>query len=266
MSTHRTTTPNSRGTRSRQMNGKKKQVKFREKVTRIPVTRNIIPDKTVADLVWTERGVLNGAPSVAKRWHTNGAYDVDPALGGGSINGFNTWSAFYSFNRVLSYHVSLTLANQEATPVAVYFVHMNTDPGTTPTTYPIWATQAFGHSTLLSGQSGGKDRMVYTKNHGIRQIVGDRMPITSDRYVGSSSANPTDLTYFGVSVADGNGFEMTAGVVYHIRLTLRVAFFDRKNFDDVTSLLSAPPDKPSDEKRGPNPKTQLPRPLREAKT
>jgi len=206
----------------------------RERTTRVPISRHIVSDKSVVDLVYEERGKLSGASSVAKRWRTNGPFDVDPVLGGSSINGFNTWSQFYSFNRVLSYHVTLTLANQEATPVHAYFVHMNTDPGTTPTTYPIWSTQAFGSAHTLCGSIG---KFTYDKAHSIRQIVGDKMPITSERYVGSSAANPADLTFFGVQITEGNGFEMFSGVVYQMRLTLRVEFFDRKNFDDVTSLL-----------------------------
>ncbi len=62
------------------------------------------------------------------------------------------------------------------------------------------------------------------------------MPITSDRYVGSSTAGPTDLTYFGVRVASSFGSTMSDGVVYKLRLTQRIEFFDRKNLDDVGSF------------------------------
>jgi hypothetical protein len=208
----------------------------RERVTKVPISRHIVADKSVVDLVYEERGKMSGAPSIAKRWRTNSPFDVDPVIASSSINGFNTWSQFYAFNRVLSYHVKLILTNQEPTPVHAYFVHMNEDPTTTPTTYPIWSTQAFGNAITMCGAIG---KFTYDRAHSIRQIVGDRIPVTSDRYVGSSAANPQDQTWFGVSVFDGNGFEMSNGVVYQLRLTVRVEFFDRKNFDDVTNLLKS---------------------------
>ncbi len=89
----------------------------------------------------------------------------------------------------------------------------------------------------MSGFSGGSDKIHYVKNHSIRQIVGDRMPITSERYVGSSTANPTDLTYFGVAASSSFGSTLSDGVIYKLRLTQRIEFFDRKNVDDVSSLL-----------------------------
>ncbi len=208
---------------------------------RVPITRTIVPDKQVTFLTYYESGVLNGAPSVAMRWNTNSAYDPKTPVGGSSVNGFNTWSAFYSFNRVVSYKIDLTLTNAEVAPVNLEFVHLNTDPTTTPTSYPIYATQAFGSSAVLGGLSGANNQMRYHRAHSIRQIVGDRMPVTADRYVGSSTSSPSDLTYFGVSATSASGFEMSDGVFYKLRMTLKVEFFDRKNFDDVTSLFAEEP-------------------------
>jgi hypothetical protein len=199
--------------------------------TRVPRSVKLAPDKMVVDLQWRSDSILVGGTPTARRWYTNGAFDVDPTLGNKSINGFNTWSTIYAFNRVLSYAIDMTLVNVEATPVWLDFVHLNTDPGTGGTSYPMWATQSYGHSRSL-GASGGIGTTRYTAKHSIRQIVGDRMPITSDRYVGSSSANPTDLTYFGVCVRDPIT-SLSNGVAYMLLMTLRIEFFDRQNIDDT---------------------------------
>jgi len=200
-------------------------------VSSVPKSVVLSPDKMVVDLTWREDSRIYGSATVAKRWHTNACFDVDPAVGGSTINGFNTWSVLYAYNRVLSYDIQMEIANVEVVPLHLDFVHLNADPGVGGSSYPQWATQAYGYSRVL-GSYSGQGSYTYRARHSIRQIVGDRFPVTTSQYTGSSGANPADLTFFGICVRDPIT-SMPNGLVYTLRLTLRVQFFDRKNVDDT---------------------------------
>ncbi len=193
----------------------------------IPRSTNIVPDKTVVDLVFRSEFRMSGATSVAKRFVTNGLFDPDPVIGGQSPQGFVTWCNFYSFNRVLSFKIDAHCSNIEVYPVTLNFCHLNTDPGTSPTSYPQYAQQAYGYYTQI-GPATGKSDIRYMKVLTPRHVVGDKMTRTSERYVGSASANPADLTYWGMSVQD-NIASLSNGVSVVLTITYRAEFFDRKN-------------------------------------
>ncbi len=202
-----------------------------EKRMVVPKSLAVAPDSIVVQLHYRETSRLNGFATVAKRWNTNAAFDVDPALGGLAMNGFNTWSTFYSFNKVLSYKVDMDICNVEPYPMNLYFVHTNIDPGTSPASYPVWSTNAYGSKKMI-GAGNGSGNYHYQRTHSIKQIVGDQLSRTSERYVGSSSANPADVTYFGIMSEDIIA-AAPGGIMYNLVLTLTVKFFDRKNLDDV---------------------------------
>jgi hypothetical protein len=217
-----------RANRKKNNRGKRTQLEY---VAKVPHGISLMPDKMIVDLRWRQDFTLSGSASVAKRFHTNCLWDVDPALGGFAVNGFNTWSVFYSYNRVTKYWVDLNLATLELVPLTLDFVHLNVDPGTSPVSYPQYALQAYGHTDQLTSLTG-VGKLKYTAEHTIREIVGDRLPATSERYVGSSTANPTDATYFGICATD-NIRAMPDGVQCVLIMTFRCEFFDRKNVDDV---------------------------------
>jgi hypothetical protein len=101
------------------------------------------------------------------------------------------------------------------------------DPGTSPTNYPQLAQQAYGYVAQLGPATGNSD-FHYTKRLTPRHVIGDRMALTADRFVGSSGTNPVDQTYFGWSVVDPIG-SFANGVLTQMIITYKVEFFDRKN-------------------------------------
>jgi len=216
-----------------------KQRQKKEHRVTIPRATPGVPDSEVVDLKYRADFRVQGASTLAARWVTNGAYDADPSLGGQKYEYFDWYSTVYAFNRVQSYKIDLTLSNSEFNPVQIDMCHLNIDPGVTGVNYPAYALMPYGHTEWLAGASSGKSQMHYSKILSVQNVVGDRQVVTTERYVGSSTANPADLTYFGFSVQDPVG-SLTAGVFGTIVITIRVKFYDRKNIADITMRLKQP--------------------------
>jgi hypothetical protein len=216
-------------------NAKKQKKTKRPNVyrSRVPRATLIAPDKVVVPLQFRSDFILQGTFRVARRFHTNCLFDVDPALGGLSINGFTTWSTFYSFNRVQRFKIQANFTNLEVYPITLETCHLNSDPGLSPVSYTSYATQAYGGVFQVPANAINSFR--YRKNLMPEHVVGDKMTFTSERYVGSSAANPADVTYFGMCVTDPVG-SLPNGVVVNLTITLVAEFFDRKSLDDTSSL------------------------------
>jgi hypothetical protein len=203
----------------------------------VPTTPVLMPDEFPIKLKWRQDGVMMGAASIATRVHTNALFDVDPALGGWTVNGFTTYSRLYNFNRVVRCTVIVDISNMEASAVRLNFIHTNTDPGTSPSSYLNWSQSQYGYTKLL-GPASGSSNFRYHRTIDPRRLVGDRLQQTSERYVGSATANPTDTTFFGFMVENSTGSTMSNGIAFTIQLILWCQFFDRKVVDE---MFSPPP-------------------------
>jgi len=120
----------------------------------------------------------------------------------------------------------VSLSNLEAFPVAIYFVHTPTDPGTGGVNFNNYANGPLGRQIQLSGASAQLSKIT-TMSHSVRQVVGDQIVMTDNTYVGTASSNPTDLTYFAVGVQSSltnlnNGVYVSGHIEFHCE------FFDRK--------------------------------------
>jgi hypothetical protein len=85
----------------------------------------------------------------------------------------------------------------------------------------------------MLGPGVGASNFVYNRVIDPRALIGDRIARTSDRYVGSDTTNPQDVTFFGFMAQEANGTSMSNGVAYTIELTLDCQFFDRKIVDEM---------------------------------
>jgi len=115
-------------------------------------------------------------------------------------------------------------------PVTLFFTHQNIDPGTSIINYEAYSAQAYGFAKQI-GPATGMSNFTYRQTLTPRHLVGDRLTRTAERFVGSSTANPADLTYFGVGVNDTIG-TLANGVRVVYRVRYLVEFFDRKPLTD----------------------------------
>jgi hypothetical protein len=184
-------------------------------------------DRVVVTLRWPVSSLLtnSGNATIARRWCTNGLYDIDPTFGSTSLPGFAEWIAFYKWNLVTIYSYEVTFVNNEAFPVVVYIMNSTSDPGTTGTNYYEYSTAKFGKQRMLSAK-GGSDRVSIKGRVPISALVG--IDITKDNsFRGTSTSNPTSLVYFGIGYnALGNDFT-AAGVTFQLLISVRAAFFLR---------------------------------------
>jgi len=132
----------------------------------------------------------------------------------------------------MSYEIDLQIANSEANAINLNIIHANTDI-TSTISAPQQALQAYGMATMVGPAVGSNSIVHYKKILRVSEIVGDQIAVTSERFVGSSTSIPTDLTFFGFNVVDPIG-SFPNGVIYKLVMTMRIQFFDRKNLDDVS--------------------------------
>ena len=187
-------------------------------------------DKLIVRLRYPFRKLLYSLASgtTSFRLISNGPYDVDPALGSTSTPGFSEYSVLYSYNRVVHSHFHIVLSNLESTPVTVYIVHSNTDPGSTGLNWYEFANNAFGQTHMLSSIQAQPSKIINSRIRPSR-LVGDRTVNTDQNFVGTSTSNPSDLTYVGVGLEAVSGLNLTNGVWISGYLEQTVEFFDRKN-------------------------------------
>jgi len=192
-------------------------------------TQNIVPDEMDVCLEYPQIGVIFAAAQTsAKRWTPNAPYDVDPTLGSTSTPGFSEWAAFYSYVRVEKYSVDVTVVNIDTSPLDVYFIHSNTDPGTVGTNYQQYATAAFGTQKGISPK-GGMDRIQYRRTVSVSSLVGAVDVSTDDSFRSLTSATPTDLVYFGIGAQTMAGGNMVSGINFSMQIKMWCKFYGRKN-------------------------------------
>jgi len=196
-------------------------------------------DEYVASIRFRADEVLSSSNSILRRFRTNAPYDPDPNVGGNSALGFVTLMAMYNYYRVIDFHVDLQIANNEAYAINLNCVHTNSDP-TSTISFPQQALQSYGFTTMVGPAVGSNSIVHYTRNLSMRELVGDKVVKESQRYDGTATTIPDDVTFFGFNVVDPIG-SFTNGVTYKVVITMRTVFYDRKNLDDVTLSSKEPP-------------------------
>jgi len=195
----------------------------------------------VLDLPFSVSSVVTTAStSQSVTFNVNGAYDMDAALGSRFVVGFPEWMNFYNYYRVEHATVSARFTNMNITPLTVLCYFTNSAPSTSGVGARDLADGPNGKKIFLGPYTGGKDTQALIMKRSMRNIVGDKMYTTSERYVGSSGTNPADLIYFSFypSMAVSTNVD---GLVYEITVHVRITLFDLKNFaDNASNAFSAP--------------------------
>ncbi len=215
--------------------------------------RRLAPPSIVLDLPFSLTNVVTTASaSQSVSFYVNGAYDVDPQVGSRFVLGFPEWMNFYNFYRVEHVAITARFTNMNITPLTVLAFFSNGAPSTSGVGARDLADGPMGKKLYLGPYTGGKDTQTMIMKQSLKHVVGDKLYTTSERYIGSSGTNPTDLVYFSFfpSMAVGTNVD---GLVYDFTCRFRVTLFDLKNFADNASNEAAAP------VVAPPPALQLPR-------
>lgn len=196
----------------------------------------IAPDELDVKLMYrTAAGLSNGASGfVAKAFHSNAAFDVDPALGSTETYGFDEYAALYTYYRVIGYSYQVTVVNTHSTPILAYLLNTNVDPSAVGTAFYLYSTNPHCQSKLLSNVS--PNMHTFRGRHTIAQITGTTAVETADTFRALVTAIPSDLTWITLGVESIGGASVTA--TYDLKLIMHVRFYSREVDLSLATSLS----------------------------
>lgn len=192
------------------------------------VTRTrIAPDELDIRLMFRKTDQLtNGLGGVvAKSFHTNSAYDVDPSVGSTETLGFDEYAQMYSYYRVISYSYECTVINPGDRPIMFSVINSNTDATTAGTNYTLYSTNPHCQSKLVS-TIGSPNIHTFRKSIKISTMLGSPAPEIADSFRSLTSGNPSDLTWFTIAGENIGGSDIT--FYYDFKLIMSVRFYGRE--------------------------------------
>lgn len=187
----------------------------------------VAPDELDVPLLFRDfRTVVNGlSPVAAKTFHSNAAYDVDPALGSTETYGFDEYAALYSYYRVVSYSYEITVVNPTAYAMMVYVLNTNTDPTVAGSRFDLYSTNPHCQSKLVSFQSPNVH--TFRGRHTISQITGTPSTEMADSFRSVTTGVPSDLTWLTIA-AECVSPALDITFSFDMKLTMKVRFYGRE--------------------------------------
>jgi hypothetical protein len=167
--------------------------------------------------------------------YSNSAYDVDPALGSTSTQGFAEWAAFYFYYRVIGYRYEIEVNNGNNIPMIFTILNSNTLNGlssgyTYTTDLSAFSNNPHAQSKLMGHAYNTSATHIFRKQILLSDVVGSLAPETEDNYRALTAASPSDLTYIlmGVTSSEGGTNYLANTVSVVVRLNMDVRFYNRK--------------------------------------
>lgn len=221
----------------KRLNRKKhsKGKKTRGPMERLPLRspRHLLPEQIEATLTYnTSHDFVDASPYAAYPFLTNGAWDVDPALGSTATVGLSEFAAFYSGMRVLGYSGSCDFLSTGQYATEAYCFHTPQDLGITAGGALFLLQPYVGNPNMqrfLLGHSyspQGKHTFRFRKT--ISQVFGGPEPYTDDKFASSTSTLPSAKTYLILGARCFGTNLLNSPVRIVLTLNMRVRFFQRK--------------------------------------
>jgi len=164
---------------------------------------------------------------VAKSFHTNAAYDVDPTVGSTETLGFDEYAALYSYYRVIGYSYEFTVINTTEYPILFSVVNSNLDASTQGTNYSLYSTNPYCKSKLCPPLYNTGNTHTFRGSHTCAQITGTPSVETADSFRSVTSGLPTDLTWITIAGENvGGGTDIN--FVYDFKIIMHVRFYGRE--------------------------------------
>lgn len=177
--------------------------------------------------------ITNGLGGVvAKSFHTNAAWDVDPSVGSTETLGFDEYAQLYSYYRVIGYSYECTVINPGDYPILFSALNTNTDASLAGTNYALYSTNPYCKSKMVS-TIGSYNSHTFRGAITLSKLVGDDAIESADSFRALTSSVPSDLTWFTIAGESVGGSDIT--FAYDFKLTMMVRFYGR----EVDLTLSA---------------------------
>lgn len=187
----------------------------------------IAPDELDVKLMFRKTDkLINGLSGVvAKSFHTNSAYDVDPAVGSTETLGFDEYAQLYSYYRVIGYSYECTVINPTDYPILFSALNTNLDASVAGTNYTLYSTNPHCKSKLVS-TIGSVNNHTFRGSHKLSSIVGSPAVETADSFRSVVSSSPSDLTWFTIAGESIGGADIS--FVYDFKIIMHVRFYGRE--------------------------------------
>jgi hypothetical protein len=203
---------------------------------RIPKTlmRNApFPPQMIRKLVYNEPELLlqsSTATFLVKEWRMSDVWDPDPALGGGSVAGFNKLIAIYNLWRVENFKIKIQVANNEpARSVTFGLIFRDARPSS------IILTAADAQNALEVQPSTGPNIVGETTGNSIyrgpwhkiapQHVLGNTFTYYGDNdYAGVGSATPSQVLWVAFVAYIGTG-DLTNGVFLNAYMEFTTRFY-----------------------------------------
>lgn len=187
----------------------------------------IAPDELDVRLMFRKTDkLINGSGGVvAKAFHSNSAYDVDPSIGSTETMGFDEYAQLYDYYRVIGFSYEVTVINPMDYPILFSLLNTGTDPTLSGSNFALYSTNPHCKSKLVS-TIGSVNNHTFRGSHKVSQIVGTSTVETADSWRSLTSTSPTDLTWITVAGDAIGASDIT--FVYDFKLIMNVRFYGRK--------------------------------------
>jgi len=191
----------------------------------------ICPDRVIVTLCFVDvsHGSLNSAGNkvASYRYRPTDIFDVDPTLGGTAVAGFDEWSSFYNYYRVIGYAIQIEISNADSFGMEVYTLPLNTDPGAAPSlgTVESYQMNPFCKVKYLSAKAG-QDKVTLRQWVDCESFVGAGTQRFDDSYASLVTTGPLNNIYHQIGVLSISN-NLVNGVYYYARVAMEVEFYDR---------------------------------------
>ncbi len=202
-------------------------------VSRLPRSVNVImPDRLMTRLSYkgvTTLVVAASTANISARWQPSAAYDVDPALGGFTMPGFNELGGIYNRYRVVKSNMTVRFSNQSTQPMTGVMIALSTDPGSSPTSATInsWVNNPYSKNKLIP--SVGGPTVSVSGSMTTEKIYGTKNVYFDDDYASVTNAIPVLNWYWAVGLSSPSVVGSACTVVTQINITIDLEFFNRRN-------------------------------------
>jgi hypothetical protein len=191
------------------------------------------PSSMTRRLVYNEPTLILTAsllPYLVKEFKMNSAYDIDPAIGGGTVAGFNAMTHIYDQYQVVNFRIRYEVSNIELFPVSFALVFKDSQPSlavaswtdarnlmeAAPTTGPHVVSGSAGYNVYRSPWYKIKPATV----------LGNPLQYNDIQYSSSVTSDPNQLVWAAIVLTCPNStLNLTNGACVSVFIEQTVRFY-----------------------------------------
>ena len=190
----------------------------------------IMPDRLRTRLRFWQSTAFNLSvtSSASIRYQPSAAFDIDPALGGTAMPGFNELAALYKSYRVRSSRVKVEVANTSPTAIVnATVLPVNLDPGATPAASAIVNARMNTYANFKTCPPVGGPITTLVSTMSTKKIYGNPMTDYDDNFAALVTSSPVNNWFWWISVYSLAVIAAATPVLLNTYVEVDIDFYDR---------------------------------------